>query len=158
MTSEKARTDLVNLLASHQAHVTMEDAVKDVRPESRTRPPAPGMHTLWDLIEHIRIVQEDILRYTLDPSWESPAWPDKVWPAPADTISDEMWNESLRRYYSDRDELAGLARNSELDLAAAFPHGEGRTYLRQIMLAADHTAYHLGQVAYARKIIGDWYR
>ena len=159
LTNENTRTNLVNLLAFPPgACCTMEDAIGSIRPETRTKRAAPGMHTVWDLVEHIRIVQEDILRYTLDPSWVSPVWPDETWPDHADSITDEMWDSALSGYYTDRDELAEMAMDASLDLAAEFAHGEGRTYLRQIMLAADHTSYHLGQIVIIRKLLGDWKR
>jgi hypothetical protein len=105
----------------------------------------------------MRIAQEDILRYTLDSSWKSPGWPDGYWPPPDERVTDEKWKASVAGFFSDREELVNLVKNSSLDLTAEIPHGEGRTYLREVLLVADHNAYHLGQIVQTRKALGDWH-
>jgi hypothetical protein len=104
----------------------------------------------------MRLAQEDILRYTLDSAWESPPWPDSYWPAGVETVTDEMWQDSVEKFSSDLKEVAALVCDSSIDLTSEIPHGEGRTYLRQVMLVADHNAYHLGQIVQLRKLLGDW--
>jgi uncharacterized damage-inducible protein DinB len=111
-------------------------------------------HSIRQILEHLRIAQEDILRYTLDSSWQSPEFPAGYWGS--SESGDEAWSRSLSRFFSDLDEVIGLVEDPRLDLTAEIPHGEGRTYLREVLLVADHNAYHLGQIVQIRKVIGDW--
>jgi hypothetical protein len=103
----------------------------------------------------MRIAQEDILRYTLDKNWKSPKWPEEHWPD-NNKFTDGLWNESVNNFFSDMDELLQLTQNSEIDLTAEIPHGEGRTYLRELLLVIDHNAYHCGQIVLVRKLLNDW--
>src|SRR6185295_5974824 len=92
------RDSLVSLLRGKQAHVSVREAIEGLKPELRhSRPPA-GEHSVWEDFEHMRIAQEDILRYTLDASWKSPEWPGGYWPAPADKVTDEMWDASIAAF------------------------------------------------------------
>ena len=150
------RAQLVQLLRGGEAHVKAEAALAHVTPQLRNARPAPDVHSVWEELEHLRIAQEDILRYTIDASWESPKWPEGYWPSSTDTVTDDKWKASVDGFFADLEELVTLAQDSKLDLTATIPHGEGRTYLRQILLVADHNAYHLGQIVQARKLLGDW--
>ena len=122
----------------------------------RTKRPGPGRHSIWELLEHLRIAQEDILRYTLDPSWRSPEWPTGYWPGDKGPVSDRRWSASVSAFLADLEEACALVRDRSRDLTARIPHGEGRTYLRQALLIADHNAYHLGQIVETRKALGNW--
>lgn len=156
MNDTALRANLVELLRGGHAHASAEQALKGVNPELRGVRPASGLRSIWEELEHLRIAQEDILRYTLDAEWQSPDWPAGYWPAQTETVSDEMWNASVSGFFSDLGELIKLAEDASVDLTAKIPHGEWRTYLREILLAADHNAYHLGQIVQARKLLGDW--
>ena len=103
----------------------------------------------------MRLAQEDILRYTLDPAWTSPAFPAGYWPV-RPVPSEDEWQRSLAGFRRDLEEVATHARDPGRDLTGLIPHGEGRTYLRQILLVADHNAYHLGQIVETRKLLGAW--
>jgi uncharacterized damage-inducible protein DinB len=109
---------------------------------------------VWEELEHLRLAQEDILRYTLDQGWVSPEWPQGYWPRQDPT--DEAWAASRSRVQADLEELLALVRDPQRDLTARLPKGEGRTYLRQVLLVADHNAYHLGQIVQTRKLLGAW--
>jgi len=150
------REQLVDLLTKEQAHVGARSAFDGLAPENRVRRPHEGGHSPWELLEHLRLAQEDIVRYTLDPAWASPPWPEGYWPATGTTPDDEQWKGALNGFLAGLDEAVALARDRTVDLTARIPHGEHRTYLRQILLVADHNAYHLGQVVEARKAFGDW--
>jgi hypothetical protein len=150
------RENLVELLRGGSAHVGVADALKGVKPETRSARPVPGARSVWDELEHMRLAQEDILRYTLDPAWVSPPWPEGHWPIGEGEVSDEAWESSVTRFLAELDEVVALARDTGCDLTAEIPHGEGRTYMRQILLVADHNAYHLGQIVQLRKALGDW--
>jgi uncharacterized damage-inducible protein DinB len=155
MDDQVVREALVGLLTEGHAHVTVEKALADLPAELRGRRPAEGIHSVWEELEHLRIAQEDILRYTLDQSWESPDWPAGYWPAEA-PASEAAWTESIARFRADLAEVVALVRDPARDLTARLPKGQGRTYLRQVLLVADHNAYHLGQIVQARKLLGAW--
>lgn len=150
------RASLAELLRGGTAYVKARKALEGIEPELRTTRAAEGLHSVWEELEHIRIAQEDILRYTLDAAWKSPKWPDGYWPSPDNTVTDEMWSASVAGFFADLEEVIGLVEDSSVDLTAKFPHGEGRTYLRQVLLVADHNAYHLGQIVQTRKALGNW--
>jgi uncharacterized damage-inducible protein DinB len=118
--------------------------------------PASGLHSVWEELEHMRLAQEDILRYTLDASWTSPDFPEGYWPKETDELTEEKWSASVAAFFADLEETIKMVEDSKLDLTAEVPHGEGRTYLRQVLLIADHNAYHLGQIVQTRKALGDW--
>jgi uncharacterized damage-inducible protein DinB len=150
------RKNLIELLQGGHAHVSTEKALEGIKAELRNARPADGLHSVWEELEHMRIAQEDILHYTLDAGWKSPDWPEGYWPAKTETVTDRMWSDSLSEFFADLQELIDVVQDSGLDLTAKIPHGEGRTYLRQILLVADHNAYHLGQIVQTRKALGDW--
>jgi uncharacterized damage-inducible protein DinB len=156
MTDTTLRNNLVELLRGGSAHVAVADALANIRPESRTARPVAGARSIWDELEHMRLAQEDILRYTVDPAWVSPEWPAGYWPAEGAEVSDDAWERSVEQFFAGLDEVVALARDETRDITAEIPHGEGRTYLRQVLLVADHNAYHLGQIVQLRKALGDW--
>lgn len=149
------RADLVELLKGGSAHLTWEQALRGLPRELRAASPGRGLHTIWELTEHVRIAQEDILRYTLDPRWKSPAWPAGYWPK-AGQPTDAQWRACLAGFRRDLGAVVKLVRNRRFDLTAPLPHGEGRTALREVLLVADHNAHHLGQVVQARRLLGAW--
>ncbi len=151
------RRHLVELLRSGQAHATTEQALKGLKPALRNVRAANGEHSVWEDFEHMRLAQEDILRYTVDASWVSPAFPDGYWPKAEEDVTEEVWTKSVAAFFADLEELIKLAENPDVDLTAEIPHGEGgHTYLREILLVTDHNAYHLGQIVQTRKALGDW--
>jgi hypothetical protein len=95
------RSQLVELLREGQAHVKAESALANVGAQFRNVRPAPEVHSVWEELEHLRIAQEDILRYTIDPLWESPKWPDGYWPKASEKLSDEMWQASVTGFFAD---------------------------------------------------------
>jgi uncharacterized damage-inducible protein DinB len=156
MDDKALRKNVIEFLRGGSAHVTPEAALQNVNPKLRHTRPAEAAHSVWEELEHIRITQEDILRYTLDADWQSPNWPAGYWPASVAEVTDEMWGESVRRFTADLEALIALASDESRDLTAEIPHGEGRTYLRQLLLTADHNAYHFGQLVQTRRLLGDW--
>ncbi|MBS1790161.1 MAG: DinB family protein [Acidobacteria bacterium] len=151
------RQNLVDLLRGGQAHASAKQALDGLKPELRNVRPANGEHSVWEDFEHMRLAQEDILRYTVDTSWVSPPFPDGYWPKATEQVTEEAWTESVAAFFADLEEVIELAQNPDVDLTAEIPHGEGgHTYLREILLVADHNAYHLGQIVQTRKALGDW--
>jgi len=157
MNDKKLRENLVELLQGGSAHVTFDAAVKKINPAIRNFRPEPNLHSIYEEIEHIRIAQEDIYRYTVEEGWVSPPWPEGYWPDVKDDITDEQWNAAIDRFRKDQERLIQLIRDEKIDMTAEIPHGKGRTYLREILLVADHNAYHLGKIVDIRKSLGDWY-
>jgi len=155
MDESRLRRDLLELLMGKSAHASVEEAFAGVPARVRgTRPPEGG-HSLFELLEHMRIAQEDILRYTLDARWRSPKWPTGYWPRSAKP-GPGQWVASLAAFSRDLGAVRALVRDRRRDLTAPIPHGEGRTYLREVLLVADHNAYHLGQVVSTRRALGVW--
>jgi hypothetical protein len=152
------RDHLARALAWGEAHTTVEDAVADLPEPLRGRIPAGLPYSPWQLIEHIRITQHDILDFCRNPHYEEIAWPAAYWPTSPTPPTDEAWDTSVRKIREDRAALQALALDASLDLAARIPHGTGQTYLREILLVLDHTAYHLGELIVARRLLGAWSR
>jgi len=150
------RAQLVELLRGGEAHIKAEAALANVSRQFRNHRPAADVHSVWEELEHLRIAQADILRYTIDASWESPEFPEGFWPAITEGVTDEAWKASVDAFFADLEEVITLVQSEKVELTAKIPHGEGRTYLREILLVADHNAYHLGQIVQARKLLGDW--
>jgi hypothetical protein len=156
MDERKLRRQLVELLRGGSAHVTWTEALDGLRPANRAKVPRPGLHSVWQLVEHVRIAQEDILRYALEPGWKSPKWPDGYWPTVKEPTARE-WKASLAAFRRDLEAVVGMVLDPAIDLTAAIPHGQGgHTYLREALLVADHNAYHVGEVVDARRLLGDW--
>ena len=147
---------LASVLAWDDAHVSFDDAVKGVPAKLRGVRP-PGLpYSLWELLEHIRLAQKDILDFCVDPKYRSKKWPDAYWPKSPAPRSGGAWTASIAAYRRDCRALQRLTRDRRVDLTGAVPHGSGQTYLREILLAADHTAYHAGQLIALRRQLGIW--
>jgi uncharacterized damage-inducible protein DinB len=155
MADEALRGHLGRMLAWKDAHATYDDAVAGVPAEMRGRRPDGLPHSPWELVEHLRITQHDILDFCVNADYEEMEWPADYWPATPAPPSDEAWDESVRRYRADREALRRLAAEQP-DLAATIPHGQGQTYLRELLLVADHTSYHVGQLVLVRRLLGIW--
>ena len=147
---------LARLLGWEDAHATFDAAVAGLPDDLRGRAPAGLPYSPWQLVEHLRITQYDILDFCRNPAYEELAWPSDYWPATGAPPSPVAWDESLRRFRQDRAALQQLARDPAIDLAARIPHGTGQTYLRELLLAADHSAYHVGELIVVRRLLGAW--
>jgi hypothetical protein len=157
MTSEAAiRDHLSRLLEWEDARVGFDRAVADVPPHMRGTA-SPGLpHSLWQLVEHIRLAQWDILDFCRNAAYEEMKWPGDYWPPAAAPPSEAAWDDSLSRVRADRAALRRLAVDPSIDLTARIPHGKGQTVLRELLLVADHTAYHVGQIVVVRQLLGIW--
>ncbi len=154
---EKVLTsELINLLSKEQAHVSLENSLERLNTENRAKKPQKGLHSVWDELEHIRITQEDILKYMTDPDWKSPSWPDEYWPEDREKVSDEEWNKSVEQCISDRDELIKIIKEKGGNITGNIPHAEVHTFLREMLIAAQHNSYHIAQIALIRKMLGNW--
>ena len=151
------RDHLERVLDWEDGHVGFDKAVDGIPPDKRGARPAGFEHSPWQLLEHIRIAQEDILDFCLNAAYEhTMEWPDDYWPTDPAPPSQTAWTESIASYARSRDDLKRLARDVD-DLTATVPTGKGnQTYLRAILLAADHAAYHVGQLVAVRRALGIW--
>jgi uncharacterized damage-inducible protein DinB len=144
------------VLAWGEAHVTFDKAVARLPPRARGSVPDGLSHSVWQLVEHIRIAQADILEFCRSAAYRQKQWPDDYWPASPAPKSAAAWRASLAAYRRDRRALERLASDRRIDLFARIPHGTGQTYLRELLLVADHTAYHVGQIIVVRRALGLW--
>jgi len=156
MSNSVLREQLSRLLDWSDAHVNFDGAIAGVPIESRGTRVEGFPHSLWELVEHIRVAQADILEFCRNPAYVEPRWPEEYWPATSEPPTAESWDESLASLERDRVGLQTLASNPDLDLFSAIPHGSGQTYLRELILAADHTSYHVGQIVCPRRMLGIW--
>jgi hypothetical protein len=148
------RKHVIDLLTTGNAHLTFPDAVKDFPVDEAGVRPAGSPHSAWELLEHLRIAQEDILRFSSGPEgYVERKWPDEYWPASPAPKSAGAWNESVEAVGKDRDEFVGLLKDGGRDLFEPFSWGTGQTLLREALLVADHNAYHLGQLMLVRRML-----
>ncbi len=153
---EILRDQLAQMLDWGSAHMTLEQAVADFPAEYMNVRPPNVPYTPWQLLEHIRIAQWDILDFCRNSNYQEMEWPKEYWPARDEKADQARWDETLRQFRSDREELKRLATDPSVDLYARIPHGQGQTILREILLVADHNAYHIGEFAVLRQIMGSW--
>ena len=139
-----------------QAHVDFDTAVDGIAPRLRGVVPSGFQHSIWQLVEHLRIAQNDILDFCRNPKYAEKKWPDEYWPKTPAPEGDTAWDASLAAYRRDRRAMQRLASNSRLDLFKKIPHGHGQTYLREVLLVADHAAYHIAQIVDVRRALGEW--
>jgi uncharacterized damage-inducible protein DinB len=157
MTTPSAlREQLAKYLDWHDAHVDFDGAVKGIPAKARGRVPDGAAHSPWQILEHLRIAQHDILDFCMNRDYRELAWPDDYWPAAAAPHDAAAWDASVAAYRRDREAMQRLARDTTIDLFDPIPHGSGQTYLREILLVVDHGAYHIGQLVVVRRLLGIW--
>lgn len=157
MTStDMLRDQLASVLAWHDAHADFDAVATDFPSDLRGIVP-PGLpYSPWQLLEHIRLAQEDILEFCRNPHYQERNWPADYWPSRAEPPNEKAWDASLEAYRRDRKALQALIRDPKCDLFAKVPIGSGQTFLREFLLVADHTAYHVGQLVAVRRLLGAW--
>jgi uncharacterized damage-inducible protein DinB len=153
---EGLRAQLATLLGWQDAHADFDAAVDGLPAALRGRVPAGLPYSPWQLVEHLRLAQHDILDFCRNPDYEELTWPDDYWPSAAEPPSARAWDESIAAFRRDRDTLRALALDPAADLFAPIPHGSGQTLLRELLLVADHNAYHVGQLIAVRRLLGAW--
>lgn len=150
------REQLARVLAWEDAHTSFDTVVSELEPRHRGIQPAGLPYSPWQLVEHLRLAQFDILDFCLNPRYREQNWPDDYWPSSQAPPSDAAWAEGVQRFKDDRQALRDLALNPAIRLDARIPHGNGQTYLRELLLAADHAAYHVGELVVVRRLLGAW--
>ena len=146
--------ELTKLLLGGGAHATFADAVKNIDPKVRGIKPEGIPYSIWQLVEHIRIAQWDMLQFCKDASHKSPKWPDDYWPKDAAPKNNDEWNGAVKQVSADLDEFIELMEHS--DIYQKLQHGDGQTILREALQIADHSSYHCGEIIAIRRMLKDW--
>ena len=157
MTQDKQlRDQLIKLMRGGQAFKPLEEVLQGITAQDAGKSVPDLPYTLWKLVEHLRIALYDILEFSRDPAYESPAWPDGYWPeedAPADQAA---LDASIKSIKEGLDAMADMIQDPANDLFEPFAHGNGQNLLREAMLIAEHNAYHLGEIVVLRRLLGNW--
>jgi hypothetical protein len=157
MSREDALRDhLVQLLGAENAHLGFGEVVAGLPAPLRGAIPPGAEHSAWQLLEHLRLAQRDILEYSRDPRHRSPPFPEGYWPASPEPPDEATWEASVEAFGADLAAMQALLADPAHDLFAEFPYGEGGTLLGEALLLADHNAYHLGQLVLLRRLLGAW--
>ena len=151
---------LLALLKGGQAHAGFEAAIKDFPAEQRGTVPEKLPYSAWQILEHMRITQRDILNFSAPPTggYQHIAWPDDYWPKSPAPPSRDAWDETISVIRSDQKKFEALLEKPEVDLYKSFRWGDGQNLLREALLIADHNAYHLGELIVIRRLLGNWHK
>jgi uncharacterized damage-inducible protein DinB len=150
------RRQLIDLLNGGHAHATFDQAVRDFPADRAGIRPNGSPHSAWELLEHLRLAQEDILRFSQSADHVSPKWPEGYWPAQPAPADPKDWERSVRLFRDHLAEFESLLRDPKQELTRKFPWGDGQTLLREALLLADHNSYHIGQLVLVRRLLDAW--
>jgi len=156
MTSDVWATIVASSLDWEQAHAGFDNAVKNLSATLRGRRPPNFPHSVWELVEHIRLTQRDLLEFCRNANYVEPRWPEGYWPPGPSPASEDAWEDCLEGVRRDREALKRFTTQGDRDLTAKIPHGTGQTYLRTVLVAVDHTSYHVGQIIAVRRLLDAW--
>jgi hypothetical protein len=154
--SDPLREQLAHLLEWKEAHAGFDKAVEGLPFALQGKVPAGFEHSAWQQLEHLRIALEDIYDFCVNANYAHKKWPDDYWPKNPAPPDKDAWDRSVTACKADREKMKALALDAKIELTAKIPHGEGQTYLREILLVADHASYHVGQLVQIRKALGAW--
>jgi uncharacterized damage-inducible protein DinB len=147
-------SELTKLLQGGGAHVSLKEALKGLPADMRGVKKNKLPYSIWQLVEHIRIAQWDMLEFSKDGAHQSPIWPDEYWPKEAAPASEAAWRKSVKQIESDLEQFIKLLEKA--DIYATIPHGSGQTILREALQIADHNAYHTAEIVVLRRLLGSW--
>ena len=151
--ADPLRKHLDNLLRMEGAHLALEEAVANFPVELAGLKPDGAPHSAWELLEHMRLAQEDILDFSRNPNYAERRFPDDYWPAESEPPSKEAWLAAVQQFERDLSAMRAMIADAGQDLFTKIPHGDGQTLLREALILADHNSYHLGQLMFLRKIL-----
>src|SRR5690348_340855 len=147
------REQLISALKGDQSHLDFASAIADFPDHLRGAKPPGAPHSAWQLLEHLRIAQHDILEFSRNPKYKSPQWPEGYWPAEETPIDGDAWNASVKAFQKDWRTFSKLIQDEKEDLFQPFAHGDGQTLLREALVLAAHNSYHLGQLVFLKKLL-----
>jgi len=150
------RTIIASAFDWKQAHANLDSSLDGLSAADRGKRPERYPHSCWELVEHIRRAQWDLLDFCRNPDYKEQKWPDDYWPPSPAPKDDAEWHASIEAIHRDRKAFEELTKTLDKDLADKIPHGTGQTYLRTILVSIDHTSYHVGQILAVRRMIGAW--
>jgi hypothetical protein len=153
------RKHILNVLRGGGAHVGFDEAIADFPARLRGAKPSDAPHTAWQLLEHMRLAQWDILEFSRKPTHVSPGFPAGYWPSTEAPPDEKAWEKSVAAFHADLKAMQQLVSDPKIDLLARVQHPEAQekhTLLREALLVADHNAYHLGQLVLLRRLLGAW--
>ena len=157
-TQNIVRKQLLDLLGGGNAHMGFDEALDRFPMEAINASPPGSDYTPWRLLEHMRIAQWDIVEFVRNPQHVSPPWPDGYWPAQGTKADSQKWEQSLQSFWADLHDMQAIVENPETDLLSEMPHAPGYTILREVLVLADHNAYHLGELVVVRRLLNAWPR
>ena len=152
----KTVRQLVDLLKNANAHVSFKDAVKEIPFEDLGKKPGNLPYSIWQIAEHIRIAQWDILDFSRNENYKELEWPADYWPKETSPENEQVWQHCLEQIESDLTAFINLLQDPRSDIFKPFPHGSGQTLLREALLIADHSSYHIGEIIVIRRLLGNW--
>lgn len=147
---------LIALLTKANAHATFNDAIKNIPFEDLGKKPNNLPYSIWQITEHIRITQKDILEFSTNKNYKELDWPNDYWPKEAAPKNEASWKKCIDEIQKDLDEFIQLLNDENADLYTPFEHGNGQNLLREALLIADHTSYHTGEIIVIRRVLGNW--
>ncbi len=142
-----------DLLVMKGAHLSLDEALAGFPATLQGAKPCGVPHSAWELLEHMRLAQEDILDFSRNPAYQERTFPDDYWPATSAPPHDKAWDNAVQKFQRDLAEMQVLVADPACDLLTQFPHGQGQTLLREALVLADHNSYHLGQLTFLRKML-----
>lgn len=149
-------SELSNLILKGNAHASFEEAVKDIPLNKLTEIPEHLPYNLWQLTEHIRIAQWDIVEFCMNPNHKSPEWPDEYWVSALENPDKNQWTNTLEQVKTDRDRFLAWIKTPSVNLYQPLAHGTGQNIFREALLIVDHTAYHVGEIILLRRLLQIW--
>ncbi|HXS36966.1 MAG TPA: DinB family protein [Flavipsychrobacter sp.] len=150
------REQLIKLLQGEQAHASFDNAINGLHEKLRGVVPENLPYSIWQIVEHIRITQWDILEFSRNANHRSPKWPESYWPKEKDPKDNAQWEKTIKQIKEDQDEFVELLKDEGSDLYKPFPWGDGQNLLREAMLIADHNSYHTGEIIVIRRLLKNW--
>jgi hypothetical protein len=154
--TDTIRKQLTDLLREGHAHSRFEDVVENIPADLRGTK-VPGLpYTIWQIVEHLRITQWDILMFSQFATHRSPQWPEGYWVENMEVVDEETWQKSLNQIWDDKELFIALINNPDIDIYMPFTHGTGQSYIREALVLADHNSYHTGQIVVLRRLLGAW--
>lgn len=154
--TETIRKQLTDLLREGHAHARFEDVIENLPAKLRGEKVESVPYSIWQLVEHMRITQWDILQFCQFATHHSPEWPEGYWVENKDSVDDETWQKSLNQIWNEREHFIELLNNPDIDIYLPFTHGTGQNYIREALILADHNSYHTGQIVVMRRLLGAW--
>ena len=149
-------SNLTQLLSKGNAHATLDDALKKIPYKLLAETPADLPYNIWQIAQHIRISQWDILEFSRNPKYKSPEWPKGYWPSEREPASEEAWKKCVHQIKEDRNTFIELIKNAGENLYKPIPGGDGQTLLREALVLADHNSYHTGEIIVLRRLLDNW--